>query len=91
MNAKIDENGVNTIIATLNTDGISIMNICINDTNSGLCVNDGTTGTDEGNNDGNAMRDENSRPVLLVESSDGNGDLVELYADSDGKLLIQST
>ncbi len=89
-NARLDENGRPTMIATLNSNGSSIVRITANPTNHGLSIDDNSTGSDNGNNSGIANLDENSKPVLTALSSSGDGALVEVYCDSSGKLLIDS-
>ncbi len=99
-NAYKDENGISTLIATLNTDGSGIVRVLANPTNHGLEVSDGTTGSDNGNNKGNANRDNNNVPVLIAVSSATttvNGvnyvqgiTPVEVYSDSSGNLLVNS-
>lgn len=84
-----DGNGVHTMIAALDTDGTSIVRIKINAANNGLKVSNGTSGTDHGTV--NAKRDGNQVPVLLAVSSADGVTPVEVYADSGGNLLIQST
>lgn len=88
-NAYRDENNVPTLIAALNTDGLTIKRVCANATTHKLCVSDGVTGTDHGRS--NAVRDENNVPVLLAVRSDDGVTPIEVYADSSGNLLIQST
>ena len=71
-NAYKDENGVSTLIAALNTDGITPIRVLVNPTNHALKVDDNTTGSDNGNNKGNAMKDQNGVSVLIaVSSADG--------------------
>jgi hypothetical protein len=90
-NAKHDSNGRPTIIAISNVDGLTIEPVFADPTSHSLHVEDGTTGSDLGNNGGVAMIDENSVSVLMAESSDGSGSLIELYVDdSIGALLINS-
>jgi hypothetical protein len=89
-NASRDENNRTTLIGISQDDGSTIIPIVANPVNNGICVDDNTTGSDNGNNGGIAYLDENSVPVFLAESSDGSGDLVEVYATSDGKLLVNS-
>lgn len=90
-NAKIDENGRPTMIGVLNTTPTTIMQVKANSSNHALKINDGTSGTDNGNNGGNALLDENSFPVLMALSSAGTGALVEVYVDSAGALMVDST
>lgn len=88
-NAKKDENGRNTIIAASSSNGTTIVPIKANASNHGLSVDNAATGSDNGNNGGIAMLDENSVPVWIAKASDGT--LVEVYGDlSTGKLLINS-
>lgn len=89
-NAKKDENDRPTMIAVDKTTPTIIQLIAINPTNHGLKIDDNTTGSDNGNNNGVALLDENSVPVLTALSSAGDGKLVEVYADSSGNLLIDS-
>ena len=89
MNAEKDQNGVNTLIGALNTNGKTIIPIQADPVNHTLNVVDDTTGTNHGPQ--NALRDENDVPVLLaVSSADGKTPVV-VYADSNGNLLIDST
>lgn len=89
-NALPDENNRPTMIATLNSNGSTITRVTANASNHGLKVDDNTTGSDNGNNNGTANLDENSKPVMTALSSTGDGTLVEVYCDSSGKLLINS-
>lgn len=98
-NASRDENNVPTLLAALDTDGITPTKVKANPTNHGLEVADGTTGSDYGVQ--NAVRDQNFVPVLLAVASEtitvGGIDYiegvtpVEVYADSDGNLLVDSS
>lgn len=88
-NASLDENGVPTIIAALNTDGSTIVRVGVNASNHTLEVSDGTTGTDHGQ--GDDLLDENGKRCFMgVSSADGVTPVV-IYSDSSGKLLIKST
>ncbi len=86
--ASLDENGVPTLIAGLNTNGTTIVRVKVNATTHGLKISDGTTGTDHG--PVNDLRDENSRPALMATSSVDGVTPVVVYADSSGNLLINS-
>lgn len=88
-NASLDENSVATLIGTLNTNGTTIVRVKVNATNHALKVADNTTGSSFGT--ARALRDENSRPVLLAVSSADGQTIVPVYADVDGNLLIQSS
>jgi hypothetical protein len=100
-NAYRDENSIATLIAASSADGETIVRVTADPTNHALTVDDNTTGTDNGNNQGSAMRDENDIPVLIAVSSATatvNGvdyiegvTPVEVYADAaSGALLIDS-
>lgn len=88
-NASLDENGVHTLIAGLNTNGTTIVRVKVNTTNHALKVADGSSGTDHGPT--NDLRDENSKTALMAVSSVDGVTPVVVYADSSGNLLIQST
>ena len=88
-NAKLDENGAQTMIALLNTNGSTITRACADPTDHSLCVSNGTTGSDNG---GNAAEiDDNFRTCLYALSSADGVTRVALYVDSSGKLLIDSS
>lgn len=87
-NAALDENSRPTLTGTLNTNGKGIVRIKVDPTSHALKVNNGTTGSDNGNNNGNANLDENSKPVLTAVSSADGKTVVEVYALSDGSLMI---
>lgn len=91
-NAKMDENNRPTIICVSNVDGITIVPIKANKVNHGVVTDDNTTGSDNGNNDGNAMIDENGVSVFTALSDDGSGEIVEIYSDpSTGAILTDSS
>lgn len=90
-NSKKDENGRNSITCASSTNGTDIVIVCANPSNHGLCVDDNTTGSDNGNNGGNAMIDENNVAVWYALSSVDGTSLVEVYADPlTNKILINS-
>ena len=89
-NAKKDENNVPTLICALNTDGVTPVLVQANPTNHGLKISDASTGSDNGNNSGNAMKDENGVPVLTAVSSVDGTSIIEVYANSSGMILIDS-
>jgi hypothetical protein len=89
MEAKKDNNRIYTLIAALNSDGITPVNICADPTDHTICTSDGTTGSDNGIVD--APRDNNRIPVAMAVSSADDETPVALYADSNNKLLVQST
>ncbi len=83
-----DDNRIATLRAALDTDGVSVINVCGNPISHALCVSDGSTGSDHGVP--TAQRDYDRVPVLLgVSSADGETP-VEIYADSSGNLLVMS-
>ena len=89
-NAAHDQNGRPTIICASSADGVTIVPIYVNvANNNGLMIDDNTTGSDNGNNAGNAMLDENSVPVWTALSSAGDGSIVEVYG-LNNKVLINS-
>lgn len=98
-NASRDQNNVPTLICASSSDGTTPIKVKADTTNHGLKVDDNTTGTDHGVQ--NAVRDENFVPVLLAVSSQtitvGGIDYiqgvtpVEVYADTNGSLLIDSS
>lgn len=88
-NAERDENNVPTLLAGLNTDGVSLVRVKANPTNHALEINDDTTGSDHGPED--APRDENFVPALMAVSSVDGVTPVVVYADSSGNLLVDST
>lgn len=87
-NASKDQNGISTLLGTLDSDGETIVPICADSSSHALCVSDGTMGSDNGPID--APRDQNSVPALLAVSSVDGITPVVVYADSDGNLLIDS-
>lgn len=91
-NAKLDQNSRPSIICASKDDGTTIVPIIANPTTHEISVDDASTGTDNGNNGGAAMLDENGIPVWTALASDGSGTIVEVYADpATGKLLVDST
>lgn len=90
-NAKIDENGRPSIIGASNLNGTTIIQVQASTTSHALSVNNGYIGIDSGNNNGNAMLDENSKAVWVALSASANGSFVEVYTNSSNQVLIQST
>lgn len=88
-NALIDENGRQSMIASLNTDGVTRVTVKGEPTLHALEIMDGTSGTDFGLD--NALIDENGRFSLYAVSSADGVTRVPLYTDSSGYLLVQST
>ena len=87
-NAKRDENNVPTLTCVLDTDGETIVNVEVDPTTHVLRVSDDTTGSDNGPN--RALRDENFVTTLIGVSSADGVTPVAVYADSDGRLLLDS-
>lgn len=83
-----DDNRIPTLRAVLDTDGVTIVNITANPTTHTLSVSNGTTGTDYGVP--TAQRDVDRVPALLCVSSSDYETPVEVYADSNGNLMIDS-
>lgn len=88
-NAKHDENGIPTILGTLQSDGITTVNIKVNPSNNALKVVDDTTGTASTRT--NAPIDENHVSAWMGVSSADMTTLIPIACDSSGNLLIQST
>ncbi len=88
-NAKIDENGIKTVLGTLQSDGVSTVRLKVNPTNGGLKVVDATTGTASTRRI--ASRDDNGRPVWMGVSSSDGITLIPIAMDSNGNLLVTST
>lgn len=88
-NASLDENGVSTMTAALDSDGSTIVRIEADPTSHAVMVDDNTTGSDNGPT--NALIDGNDRKTLMAVSYLDGVTPVPLYADSSGNLLIQST
>lgn len=88
-NAYIDENGVSTITALLQSDGKTIVRVKVNYQTNGLKMSNGTSGSVTPPIE--APRDENGNTVTMGVSSGDGITPVPLYADSDGNLLIQTT
>lgn len=89
-NAKRDENNVPTLTAVLSTDGETIVNVEVNPTTHVLSVDNDGSGTDNGPS-GRALRDENYVTTLIGVSSVDGVTPVAVYADADGKLLIDGS
>lgn len=89
MNAPLDQNSQEGMIALLNTNGTTITAIQANPSNHSLEINDAHTGSNNGG--ATAALDENGRFAMYAESSANNGAFVALYVDSTGHLLIDSS
>lgn len=87
--ASRDQNTVPTLLAGLESDGVTLVKVEANPTNHGLKVDDDTTGSDFGPT--NAPRDNNFVPALMAVSSADGVTPVVVYATSSGELLIDSS
>ena len=87
--AKYDNNGVSTILGTSSTDGVTPRNPTADPSNHTLDVNDGTTGSDL--SDDIAGRDNNYRTVIIAVSELDGITPVEVYVNSSGELLVDSS
>lgn len=88
MQASRDNNNVPTMIAALNTDGVTVTRVQANPSTHNLKMSGGTTGTDNGTQ--NAKRDENFVPCMMAVSSSDGRTPVAVYVDSSGSILVQS-
>lgn len=88
-NAKKDNNGIPTILGTLNTDGETPIAIKADPTTHELSISDNTSGTDYG--DDIASRDDNMVPVLIAVSSADGVTPVAIYANANGELMTKSS
>ena len=86
-NAIVDANVVPVAEGVLNTDGATPKMLEADPTTHALDVSDGTNGSDFGNDW--AARDDNARTTLVATDTDEN--IIPLYVDSGGNLLIKST
>ena len=75
------------MMGVLNTDGTTPTLTRIDPTTHVLDISDGTTGSDFGADI--IVRDDNSETVLAA--TDANGNIINLYVNSSGQLLIDST
>ena len=89
MNALIDQNNNQTMIAALNTDGKTITRVLADPATGYLLTNDGTTGTNLA--PAEALTDENGRKTLFALSATDGVTLVALNVDSTGALLVKSS
>lgn len=83
-----DSNHVQTMI-TVETDGVTLINLTAISSNHELSVSNGISGSDNGPKW--SRHDGNNIPILMATSSSDGKTPVALYADSSGDLLIQST
>lgn len=87
MNAGIDSNERNTIILASKDDGETIVAPTASPVTHRISTTM-ITGTDNGNNQGNALIDDNGRSAWTALSSDGSGQIIEVYADPITKALL---
>jgi len=87
--ARKDNNKVNTMLGTLNSDGVTPTLIKADPSTHVLVITDNTTGTDQSSVK-SAKRDDNYVPALLVASEADGITPVQLYVNSSGQLLIDS-
>ena len=85
--AKRDQNSIPTILAVLNTDGTTPTNVRINPVGNLLKVDIDVPGSDFGSDLAN--RDQNVITTMIV--TDVNNNIISLYVDSNGQLMVQST
>lgn len=88
-NAVKDDNYVSSLLAALDSDGTTPTPVAANPVNHRLIVSDGTGGTDNG--PVNAVKDGNFASSLVAVSRVDGITPVVVYADSNGKLLVQSS
>lgn len=90
-NIPLDSNNRPAIGCASSVDGKTIVPIKAGASDHSLLVEDGSSGTDNGNNGGQAMLDENGNSVWIAESSAGDGTIIEVYGDaSTGAVLVKS-
>lgn len=86
--APRDQNHVPTMLGMLDTDGVTPIPVRATPSHL-LRINREAGGSDNG--PANAGRDQNHVPAMIAVSSDDGATPVVLYADSDGKLLVDMT
>ena len=89
-NIPLDDNGREGIGAALNTNPALIVAVKVHPTKHAISVVDGTGQTDNGNHQGNALLDENSRAAWYGLSSENDGKRIIVYANSSGAILAES-
>ena len=88
-NAAHDQNGIPTILGTLQSDGQTPIKIKVNPTFGGIKISDGTSGTASTRT--TAPHDSNGVHTWMGVSSVDGKTLVVIATDSSGNLLTQST
>ena len=86
MNAPQDQNFIPAKLAVLNTDGVTLVPIAINETNGGMKVN--TTDTISFTMTPISPRDENYRKCMLWVGTDGL--TYPWVVNADGEVLIST-
>lgn len=84
-----DNNGIPTMLGTLNTDGQTVVSVKVNPTNNALKIDDNTTGTSFASS--TSQRDANRVTALWGVSSADGVTPVYIATDSNGNLLIDSS
>lgn len=87
-NAQYDQNGRATIICVSKNDGLTIIPAQADPVTHGLDTVTVTTGSDNGNNNGNAMIDENGISIWTALSSVDGKSIVEIYIDPVTKQVL---
>lgn len=84
-----DQNHTPTILAMLNTNGLTLMNVAADPATHQLQTSDGTGGSDNG--PANSRHDASHVPSWVATSNADGKTPVVLYADASGNLLVKST
>lgn len=84
-----DENRISTLLATLNSDGVTPVSVTVNPSNHGLKISDGTSGSSIASV--NAQRDANRVSAIWGVSSADGITPIPIYCNSNGLLLTKST
>ena len=84
--APRDDNFIPALIATLNTDGKTVVPVQASPSTNRLKVLEGSGGSDNG--PAVAVKDANMVPSLLATSSVDGKTPVVVYADANGNLLV---
>lgn len=89
MNAATDENGVKTLLGTLDSDGQTTIKIKVNPGALTLRMSNGTTGT--ASSRVSAPRDQNHHPALMGVSSADMKTPIPIATDINGNILVTTT
>lgn len=84
---KKDNNQVPVLAGVLNTDGVTPTLVKVTPTTHITQISDGSTGSDFGKD--LAARDNSGHTVACASDTDGN--IIPLYVDSSGNLLVKTT